>query len=442
MSFGLVLFTYFQVFTGLYFVSAIGSSLFLIIFFKFIRDIGHKIEPRDLVMFLAILQWIIGPVLAYNVLPYDDLYWMDVPEEKYMNFVVPAVLAMTIGLYMPLSENHVIGKIEINRASEYLKKNQYIGFLIAGGGLATSFLSDYVPGSLGFLFFLLGNLQFVGVYMILFTDSKFKWLFFAGLMGMVIFGSVLRGMFGQLMLWLLFSFLVIAIVLKIPLWGKISLILVGFSLIMVIQATKDEYRKATWFAVSDKSNSEIFQEIIIEKISNPSALFEGDAMMNMGARLNQGWIIARIMGHMPNNREFVKGETITTALYAGLLPRFLAPNKAKAGGRANFERFTGTALPEGTSMDISLVGEAYANYGAFGGVIFLFIVGLLYNWVIIKIVKWSKNHPVLILFIPLLFFQVIKAETDFATIFNYLTKAALIVYLVFWGVNKVLKIKM
>jgi hypothetical protein len=278
--------------------------------------------------------------------------------------------------------------------------------------------------------------------MILFTNSKFKWLFFFGVLGMVIFGSILRGMFGQLMLWLLFSFLIISIVLKIPLWGKVALIGVGFALIMSIQATKDEYRKATWFASSSKSNQEIFKEIFLSKITDPSALVAEGPMMNMGARLNQGWIIARIMGHMPENREFVRGETIKAAIYAGLLPRVLAPGKAKAGGRANFEKFTGTPLPEGTSMDISILGEAYANYGAGGGAVFLFIIGVFYNLVIIKIVSISKNHPVIILFIPLLFFQVIKAETDFATVFNYLTKSALIVYLVFWGVNKVLKIKM
>jgi len=439
---GLALFTFFEVFTGLYFVSALGAALFLMIFFKFIRDIGHKIEPRDLIAFLAILQWVVGPILAYNVLPYDELYWMDVSEETYMNFVVTASMALVIGMYIPLSPDRTIGEIQLESVKDYLKENKYVGFIIAGGGLATSFLSDYVPGSLGFLFFLLGNLQFVGVYMILFTDSKFKWLFFAGLMGMVVFGSILRGMFGQLMLWLLFSFLVIAIVLKIPLWGKVTLILIGFSLIMLIQASKDEYRKATWYADSSKSNSEIFNEIIIDKLSQPTSLFETGPLQNMGARLNQGWIIARIMGNMPNNYPFVRGETVEAAIYAGLLPRVLAPGKAMAGGRANFERFTGTPLPEGTSMDISLMGEAYANYGVFGGIVFILIIGIFYNWVIIRVVKISKNHPVLILFIPLLFFQVIKAETDFATIFNYLTKSALIVYLVFWGMNNVLKLKM
>ncbi len=442
LGISILLFIYFNIFTKLYFVSALGIALFLLVFVKFIRDIGHKIEVRDLIAFLSILQWVIGPILAYNILPYDELYWMDVSEQTYMNYVVPGCMALVIGMYLPISEERVITIKEIDAVKVYLVDNPYVGYIIAFSGLAASIISPYAPGSLGFLFKLLGSLQFVGVYMILFGNSKFKWLLFFGLLGTVIFASVLQGMFGELMLWFLFSFLIISIVVKIPTWGKVSLIVFGFFIILLIQSTKEEYRQATWFANSSQSNSDIYKEIIIQRLSKPSELVGHGTLENMGARLNQGWIIARIMGHMPHNYAFVKGETIVTAIYAGLVSRIFVPDKAMAGGRANFERFTGTPLPETTSMDISLMGEGYANYGIYGGIVFLLIIGLFYNLIIIAVVKISKNHPVLILFIPMLFFDVIKAETDFATIFNYLTKSALIIYLVFWGMKWVLKIKM
>jgi len=259
---------------------------------------------------------------------------------------------------------------------------------------------------------------------------------------MVIFQAVLMGMFGELILWMMFSLLVVAFVLKIPMPGKIAILGVGFIMVMLIQSTKEEYRMATWYSDSDKSNGEIYQEVILSRLENPAVLFETSAMQNVGARLNQGWIIARILGHMPEKYPFVKGETIETAIYAGLLPRVLAPTKAKAGGRANFERFTGTELPETTSMDISLVGEGYANYGVLGGIIFLFFIGLFYNVIIIKVISLSKTYPTLILWLPVLFFQVIKAETDFATVFNHFTKAALVAFIVFFGMTKILKLKM
>lgn len=442
VAIGIVVFTFFEVFTNLYYVSSIGVALFTGIFIKFIQDLGKRIEVRDLVAFLAILQWILGPVLAYNILPYDELYYMAVDEATYMGYVVPACFALVLGLYFPLAQDRLVALEDIERVKEYVKENKWIGYLIAVVGIGAGMVTKYLPASLSFLFFLLSGMQFVGVYMILFSESKIKWIAFAGVMGMVIMASVLQGMFGELVLWMMFALLVIAFVLKIPMVGKIAIISFGMLLVMLIQSTKQEYRMATWYAESSKSNSEIYKEVMMSRLENPSMLFESGPLENTGARLNQGWIIARILNHMPQNYEFVKGETIETALYAGLLPRVLAPTKAKAGGRANFERFTGTELPESTSMDISLAGEGYANYGVVGGIVFLLFIGLFYNWIIIKVLVISKNHPTLILWLPIMFFQVIKAETDFATVFNHFTKAALVTFMVFWGMNKVLKINM
>lgn len=442
MVLGIVIFTYFQIFTGLYFVSAIGLAVSAGVFVKFVQDLGKRIEIRDLIAFLALMQWIVGPVLAYNVLPYDSLYYMAVPEEEYMNYVVPACIALLTGMYFPFTDERVIDLEDINKITIFLNDKKYLGYLIAFIGIAAGFAGEYLPKSLSFLFFLLSGLQFVGVYLILFTDSKFKWPAFFLIMGMSISSSVLMGMFGELVLWMMFSLLIISLVLKIPMVGKVAFLAFGMIMILVIQSTKQEYRMATWYAESELSNSQIYKQVLMSKLENPSDLIDVSSMQNMGARLNQGWIIARILNHMPDNYEFVKGETIETALYAGLLPRVLAPKKAVAGGRANFERFTGTELPETTSMDISLVGEGYANYGKLGGIVFLLFIGFFYNWIIIQTIVIAKTYPTVILWLPILFFQVVKAETDFATVFNHFTKAAMVAFMVFWGMTRVLKIKM
>jgi hypothetical protein len=436
------MFAYFEVFTDLYFVSSIGCAISACVFIKFLQDLGSRIEVRDLIAFLALTQWIVGPVLAYNVLPYDELYYMDVPEDVYMNYVVPACAALLVGMYFPFSSERIINHEDIDAIKAFLADKKYLGYLIAGIGIVSGFAGGFLPKSLSFLFFLLSGLQFVGIYIILFTNSKYKWYAFSFVMGMAILSAVKMGMFGELVLWFMFSLLVVAFVLRMSMVTKAIIITIGFSLILLIQSTKQEYRMATWYAESTKSNTEIYQDVIMSRLENPSMLFETSVLQNMGARLNQGWIIARILGHMPQKYEFVKGETIETALYAGLLPRVLAPKKAVAGGRANFERFTGTELPESTSMDISLVGEGYANYGVAGGIVFLFFIGVFYNTIITKLIAISKKYPTLVLWLPVLFFQVIKAETDFATVFNHFTKAAMVAFFVFWGITKVLKLKM
>jgi hypothetical protein len=435
---GLAVFASFEVFTGLYFMSGLGMALFAGIAVKFVQDLGKRIEIRDLISFMSVLQWVVGPILAYNYLPYDDLYYMAVPEEVYMDFVVPACYFMAIGLYFPLRDERIINHEDIDRMKTYLGEYPYIGYVLAAIGLAAGFASKMLPPSLRFIGFLLTNLQYVGVYMILFGNGKFKWLVFAGIMGLAASAAVLQGMFGELVQWLMLSFLIIAMVVQIPMWGKVSIIVVGLMLMLLIQSTKQEYRMATWYAESTKSNSQIYNEIIASRLSNPGQLFNTEVLGNMGARLNQGWIIARIMGYMPEKTPYVRGETVKKALYASLLPRFLVPSKARAGGRANFERFTGTPLPESTSMDISLVGEGYANFGPYGGIVFLFLVSLFYNWVIIFVIQLAKKNPTLVIWIPFLFFQVMKAETDFATVFNYLTKASVIAFAVFYATKQVL----
>lgn len=438
VTLGFLVFACFELFTDLYYMSGIGLALFTGVAVKFFQDLGKRIEIRDLIAFMSLLQWVVGPVMAYNILPYDELYYMAVPEAVYMNYLVPFCFFMVAGLYLPLNDERIINDEDVDRLKVYLKEHPWLGYILTGVGLAAGFLSKSLPSSLTFMMFLVTNIQYVGIYMILFSDSRFRWLIFAGIMGLATSAAVLQGMFGELVQWFTLSFLIIAMVVKIPMWGKVTIISLGLFLVALVQSTKEEYRMATWYASSEKSNSEIYQEIIMSRISSPSLLFGSGVTQNMGARLNQGWIIARIMNHMPEKLPYVRGETVKTALYASLLPRFLAPGKAKAGGRANFERFTGTPLPETTSMDISLAGEGYANFGPLGGMVFIFLVSLLYNWVIVKVIAISKKHPTLILWIPFLFFQVMKAETDFATVFNYLTKAALVTFMVFYITNVIL----
>ncbi|MEI6456969.1 MAG: hypothetical protein WCO93_11825 [bacterium] len=436
LGLGLLVFALLEILTGFYYMTALGLALFAGITVKFLQDLGKRIEIRDLIAFMSVMQWILGPVMAYHFLPYDDLYYMAVPEQVYMDFIVPFCFLMVLGLYLPLKNERIVNSEDIDRLKIYIGEHPWLGYILVVIGLTAGFAGKGLPASLRFIVFLVTNLQYVGMYMILFSSNRFKWLIFAGIMGLATSAAILQGMFGELVQWFILSFLIIAMVIKIPMWGKIFGITFGLFLVMIVQSTKEEYRMATWYATSTKTNSEIYNEIFLSRISSPSAIFNPASMQNMAARLNQGWIIARILDYMPKKQPFVRGETIKSALYATLLPRFLAPEKAKAGGRANFERFTGTPLPETTSMDISLAGEGYANFGIWGAFLFIFFIALLYNWVIVKVISISKREPALILWLPLLFFQVMKAETDFATVFNYLTKAAILTFVAFFLINQ------
>lgn len=431
--------------TDLNYLSAIGLGIFYMILIKFLLDIGNIVEMRDFVALIAVTQWVYGPYMAYNILPESELYYMAVPEGEYMGYVIPGVLMMLLGLYLPIAadEKRLVTDKQLTRVKDFIAENKYLGYLLILAGLVLSNLNRFLPASLSFFVFLLANMRYVGVFLILFDEkSKIKWPVFIAVMGLLAADSVSMGMFSQLITWMMFMFLMVAYILRFSLITKLSMFSFGFIMILFIQSIKEDYREATWFSSSSKSNSEIFQELAMERVTNPGMLFEDEVTGNFGARLNQGWIIARILNHMPEKEPFCNGETIEDGLIAGIFPRFLMPNKAKAGGQATFTRFTGTPLSDGTSMGLSLIGEAYANYGYAGGIIFMFVISLFYNWLIVYVIKLSHNSPTLLIWLPLLFFQAVKAETDFATIFNHIAKSGLVMWAFFWGFKKVLGFKM
>jgi len=428
---------------GLYLMSSVGLAFTGYIFLRFFQDLGKRVEIRDIISLTATMQWILGPVMAYNIFPEHPVFYMAVDEKAYMDFVVPACIALFTGLYFPLGGSFTINNSHFEKIRLFAGEYKNLAYKLIASGLAFNAARTVVPGSLEFLFFLLGNLQFVGLFLLMLTPgARFKWQTFALLLVLLIGSSVLQGMFHQLLLWLIFMFLMMALVFRFSFFVKAPIFIVGLILVMIIQSVKDDYREQTWYKTEiANSRQDIFKDVFLQRIENPSMLFEEEMTNNMNARLNQGWIIARIMNHVPDTEPYANGETVLKAIEASLVPRILNPSKTTAGGHKNFERFTGTPLNKKTSMDLSLAGEAYANYGSAGGMIYLLLIGLFYNLTLITVISLAKKHPVLILFIPLLFFQVIKAETDLATVLNHLVKASVLVFIVFTFFHNILKIK-
>ena len=134
------------------------------------------------------------------------------------------------------------------------------------------------------------------------------------------------------------------------------------------------------------------------------------------------------MNYIPAQKPFAEGKTVKEAIVASIFPRFLMPNKAISGGVENMKDYAGIQLGKGTSMDIGQIGEAYANYGIYGGIVFMFLLGLLLNWVLNFIEKKQLRYPDLIFWMPFIFLQIVKAESSLVTILNHLVKASIIVW--------------
>ena len=79
-------------------------------------------------------------------------------------------------------------------------------------------------------------------------------------------------------------------------------------------------------------------------------------------------------------------------------------------------------------MGLSSVGDAYINFGIYGGCLFMFIMGLLYSEVLKAFQRYSKTFPLLLLFTPLVFYYPIRADCELQTILGHLTKACFLIF--------------
>ena len=59
-----------------------------------------------------------------------------------------------------------------------------------------------------------------------------------------------------------------------------------------------------------------------------------------------------------------------------IVPRFLLPSKLQGASQKIFTLYTGTELMVGTRMGLGIIGEFYANFGQWGGVLGTFVYGL------------------------------------------------------------------
>jgi hypothetical protein len=170
--------------------------------------------------------------------------------------------------------------------------------------------------------------------------------------------------------------------------------------------------------------------------------WENDVLTLVVIRLNQGWIISAVMDNVPTSEPFAEGETIKEAVISAFIPRFLFPEKKLAGGRENFRRFTGLPIADETSMGISPLGEAYANFGPFGGILVMATFGAFFAGLFSVSLKYVVRRPAFFFWLPLLFYQSIKAETEFLVVLNQLSKGAVVAFAMHYFVDLIFPVRM
>jgi hypothetical protein len=430
-------------FTGLSWLALLGALFSAYILNKLIFGFGEGIPVHIVIIFLACLQWIVGPILSYYSGINHPFYGMQVPEDHYFSFIIPGVLLYFVGLSLPLIGVNSIPKNIISEIGDVASSKQKAAYYLIGIGYISTLAINFTPASLYFFLYLLSQLKYIGCFYLYFSNKSNKILLYI-IFGTLALDAIAAALFHDLILWGLFFLFIYSMKKKVNLKIKYASLILGLFILLLLQSIKYQYRDFAWSnaSMSSYAKSEIFLNMVWDRLVTPEILFEAKANELTITRLNQGWIITRVMNYVPAIQPFAEGATIEGAFSAALLPRFIAENKAMAGGRYMMLRFTGIDLQETASMNISLIGEAYGNYGRENGIWFMLIIGIIFSLILRYIFIRSRENPTILFWIPFLFLQVIKAETDLTTTLNYLVKSTIVMIIVFYGFRKVLKIEL
>jgi hypothetical protein len=334
------------------------------------------------------------------------------------------VLCFIIGLHV--SAGKLKGEfINQEKIRKYVAQNETLPYYFVAFGFIASFLSPYMGSELGFVFFLFSNFKFIGAFLIILGNRKLKPLYLLLVFGSIIASSLQQAMFHDLVTWLIFLGAVFALKYK-PSVNVKALFAIGFAILaLVIQQLKGDYRQATW---TGKEGAGLSTFVQTYDQSESKGRFSMESIAESNIRINQGFIVTHIMKTVPSKVPYENGAEMVEILKAAILPRILAPDKLMAGDRTIFMKYTGLFLMPGTSMGLSTMGDAYVNFGTFGGVIFMFFFGLLFSEILNAFHKRSAEYPVLLLFIPMVFYYPIRPDCELQTILGHLFKSCFLIF--------------
>lgn len=398
------------------------------------NSIGSIIPVRSIFGVLMCLQMLFGPFLTYNWL--NDIsatfMVMKVEEDVYYKYVIPAVICFLIGLNLKFSNKTPNARGEVfdsSKIAQFISRKPKLPLVFILVGFFSSILSSFFSSYLAFFFVLLGGFKFIGLFFVIIGDLKIKTFSLILILVSIFSSSLSSGMFHDLLIWLIFICSVLAVKFKPSFAVKSIGVLAFFILSVVIQQMKSAYRDNIW-GQKETGNISSFLRIYNNQISREN-IFSLENIAPSVIRINQGYIISNIMITVPAKIPFEWGKEMQYVFEAAILPRFLAPNKLTAGNQQLFTKYSGIELNKTTAMGLSSIGDAYINFGVFGGSVFMFFLGFLYNKVLIYFDRFSKLYPILILFTPLVFYYPVRPDCELHTILGHLVKSCFLIFLVF-----------
>ncbi len=418
-------------------------SIVLLLVIMIVNKMGKGIVLRESTAMLYVFTCLLMPLVGYtwytvnNPLARLWVKYMPVSEDIYFGFALPAITFFCLALTWPLSSEkfHDTGKSlqwYIQKIKFILSNHKKVGFHIIIVGVVFSLFVNIFPAGLQYFGSLFFFGSFAGMLYLYFSPRfRFKNLTLAGFSLFILFNALNTGMFTIVayMGITIYSFFLIGS--KTSFLNKSLILLLAVGFIIVLQNSKMSYRKSTWVVNYEGNRGELFGTIFLEKLSQGKGLITEEGFFPFYSRTNQGFNVALVMKRFPAKIPHDNGNNLLRSIAAAFVPRFLWADKPEAGGKFNMKYYTGITI-RGWSTNVGSLGEAYGSFGVTGGIIYMFFLGAFIRWAYKMVFVISKSIPLLICWIPVLFYQVTySAETDTLQIFNSLIKTALFIVILY-----------
>ncbi len=398
-----------------------------------------EISITYLMASLAVLQWLVGPVVYFSDLNPGmviEISKMQVGYEEYFAFAFPATVSFCIGLCL-----FKVSDLKLQITIDKIKQKLPQLSLLARNLIIIAFLADIllplVPVAIRQYVTFIGYLKYMGLALLFlnaFFNRSRKSLIYVCLSGFLIILMTIKSlMFGDFVFAIALISLIVLPFIKTRFIYRISSIVLLTLTIIVIQLVKPISRAYYWEAKGETSMTGLVHKIKNNKILSVDNLKSEGFMGYSIARFNQGSVVSWTMSRVPRNVPFENGKTIISSTLGSFIPRLVWPSKPVAG-KAMYQKYTGLDL-KSSSYGISQLGEAYVNFGSKGSILFMFILGLVFNQIQNRIVIKSDLKLALLFILPIIFLHGIKVETDITRSLGFIIRFLIFLGILNWGLT-------
>lgn len=407
----------------------------------FLDKLGKGIVLREIIALYNVFIYLSVPLFGYvfymrnNQLSSLFLRYMRVSEEVYFDLALPSISAFVCVLCWPLSQTNsdegAALESTIVRARSMLADKRVIGVSLLVIGVLISLIITYLPESLQYFFTLFYMSSFAGLLYIYFSEKfPFKKLIMVAFALFIFLSAIGNGMFTIVvyMGMTIFSFFFIGkkfkLVTKVGIFASLALLLI------VVQTVKPQYRRSVLKYNKENKAGEFFK-LAVKQVGDLENLLTPNSLFFVYYRTNQGFYVTLVQKYIPSVKPHDNGDKVFKVIASAFVPRFLWPDKPKAGGIENMKYYTGLSI-SGYTTNVGPLGEAYGSFGAKGAIFFMIALALFIRYAYRMVFYIGRTMPLIIFWIPVLFYEVsYSGENDTLQVLNSIVKAAVFIFIIY-----------